>query len=76
MVHSVDAVPKAGRIKRDQQKSFYSDSGSHSSNGSFAKVLENAKKETQNASMDCHTTTYGRDSRIQTFFYQPREYHL
>lgn len=76
MVHSVAAVPKARRIKRDHQNAFYSDSGSQDSNGSFAKVLENAKKETLNASMDCHTTTYGRDSRIQTFFYQPREYHF
>lgn len=76
MVHSVDAVPKVGKVKRDQQNAFYSESGSQRSNGSFAKVLERAKKETLNSSMDCHTTTYGRDSRIQTFFYQPREYHF
>ncbi|MDE5909519.1 MAG: hypothetical protein K2H52_12365 [Lachnospiraceae bacterium] len=76
MVHSVAAIPKTGKIKRDQPKAFDSESGNQSSNGSFAKVLENAKRETQNASMDCHTTTYGRDSRIQTFFYQPREYHF
>ena len=76
MVQSVAAVSKTGKIKRDQQKTFDSESGNQSSNGSFAKVLENAKREAQNAPMDCHTTTYGRDSRIQTFFYQPREYRF
>lgn len=76
MVHSVVAVPMIGKVKRDNQNTSYSDSGNHSSNGSFARVLEAAKNEVQDSAMDCHTTTYGRDSQIRTFFYQPREYHF
>ena len=76
MVHSVVAVPTIGKVKRDHQNTSYSDSGNQNSNGSFAKVLEAAESEHCSSVMDCHTTTYGRDSQIRTFFYQPREYHF
>lgn len=76
MVHSVVAVPAIGKVKRDNQNASYSESRNQNSNGSFAKVLENATNETRDSAMDCHTTTYGADSQIRTFFYQPREYHF
>lgn len=76
MVHSVAAVPNVGKIKREHQNPVYSGIMADSSNGSFAQVLERAKEETQNSPMDCVTTTYGRDCRIRTFYYQPREYHF
>ena len=66
MVHSVVAVPSVGKIKRERR----------TPNGTFAQVLERAKEETKESPMSCVTTTYGRDSRMRTFFYQPREYHL
>ena len=76
MVHSVAAVPMTGRVRRDPQRSCYPESGSQSSKGSFAQVLENVTKEVRDDSIDCRTTTYGRDSRIETFYYQSRAYHF
>lgn len=76
MVHSVEAVSTVGRIKREHQSPVYSGNVANSSNGSFAQVLERAKEETQESPMNCVTTTYGRDCKMRTFFYQPREYHF
>ncbi len=75
MVHSVVAVPSIGKIKRERRSPVYTGTMENSSNGTFAQVLERAKEETKESPMNCITTTYGRDSRMRTFLYQPREYH-
>ncbi len=76
MVHSVAAVPNVGKVKREHYNSAYIGASENSSNGSFAQALKHAKEEVQDSPMDCVTTTYGRDCMMQTFFYQPREYHF
>lgn len=76
MVHSVAAVPNAGRTKREHYHPVFMQDIEDSSNGSFAQALELAKEEVRNSSMNCITTTYGRDCKMKTFFYQPREYHF
>ena len=76
MVHSVVAVPSVGKIKRERRSPAYSESMGHSSNGTVAQVLERAQEDAKEAPMSCVTTTYGREGRMRTFFYQPREYHL
>ncbi|MCM1126902.1 MAG: hypothetical protein NC429_10570 [Lachnospiraceae bacterium] len=74
MVHSVAAVPNVGRVKREHRNFSYYGDKETASNESFAQVLERAKEETQESPMNCVTTTYGRDCKMRTFFYQPREY--
>lgn len=76
MVHSVVAVPNAGKMKREHYNPAYTGVSENSSNGSFAQALEHATEEVQNSLMDCVTTTYGRDRMMRTFYYQPREYHF
>lgn len=76
MVPSVVAVVGVGKVKRDQQNSSYSDTTNQNSGGSFAQVLEKVTDEKRDASIDCQTTTYGRDSLIRTFYYQSRAYHF
>lgn len=76
MVNSVVAVPKTASVRRDRYNSSYSEAKAQTSNNSFAKVLEEAKKEENNIPMSCHTVSYGRDSRIQSFDYQTREYRF
>lgn len=76
MVHSVAAVPNAGKVKREHYNPAYIGVSEKSSSGSFAQALEHAKEEVQNSPMDCVTTTYGRDLMMRTFYYQPREYHF
>lgn len=76
MVHSVVAVPSVGKVKREHCTPAYAGNMGNSSNGTFAQVLERAKEETKESPMSCVTTTYGRDSKMRTFFYQPREYHF
>lgn len=72
MVTSVTAAPGIRKIRRDEQKSF--DSKKKNAKGFFAQILEEAAKDTKREVINCHTTTYGRDSKIQTFLYQTREY--
>lgn len=76
MVPSVVAVVGVGKVKRDQQNSSYSDTANRNSGGSFAQVLEKVTDEKRDASLNCHTTTYGRDSMIRTFYYQSRAYRF
>ncbi len=76
MVQSVAAVPGVGKVKREHYNAAQFEAGGKNSNGSFAKILESAKEETRNSSMDCHTTTYGRDCQIRTFLYQSGEYRF
>lgn len=77
MVHSVMAVPKVGKLKRDNRNSSYSDTNKESSSKLFASILEetaNAHK-TEPAPRACQTTLYDRESRLQNFNYLTREYH-
>ncbi|MDE7249587.1 MAG: hypothetical protein K2N82_06810 [Lachnospiraceae bacterium] len=76
MVHSVAAVPNVGKVKREHYNPTFTEVSENSSNGSFAQALKHAKEESQSPSMDCVTTTYGRDCMMRTFYYQPREYHF
>lgn len=76
MVQSVAAVPSIGKVKRDHQNNSHSGTGGRNPGGGFAQILADAREETQKASMDCHTTTYGRDRQIRTFIYHPVEYHF
>lgn len=76
MVQSVAAVPSIGKVKRDHQNHSQSGTGGQNSGGCFAQILADAKEETRKASMECHTTTYGRDRQIRTFIYQSGEYHF
>lgn len=75
MVQQVEAVPHVGKTVRDRYKAVYPDSRKETSSGTFAQLLKDAVEENQSASISCHITTYGRDSRIRTFDYQPRTYH-
>ena len=76
MVQSVAAVPSIGKVKRDHQNHSHSGTNGQNSSGCFAQILDKATEETRKASMECHTTTYGRDKLIRTFIYQPGEYHF
>ena len=71
------AVPKVGKLKRDNRNSSYSDTKKESSSKLFASILEetaNAHK-TESAPRACQTTLYDRESRLQNFNYLTREYH-
>lgn len=74
MVQSVVSAPKSKKTKREHNRSPYSQSGKQSDN-LFHQILDNAIEEQEEAPVICHTTTYGQDSRMQTFHYQSREYH-
>lgn len=77
MVHSVMAIPKVGKLKRDNRGSSYSDAKNESSGKLFASILEetaNAHK-TESAPRACRTILYDRESRLQNFNYLTREYH-
>ena len=77
MVHSVMAIPKVGKLKRDDQKSSYSDAKNKSSSKLFASILEETANahQTESAPRACQTTLYDRESRLQNFNYLTREYH-
>lgn len=74
MVQSVAAVSGVGKIRREPRDSFYSGTKEKESIENFAQIFEEAKQETRNTSIGCHTTTYGRDCKIRTFLYQPGKY--
>lgn len=75
MIHSVLAVPSTGKIKRESYKSTGTPSDKEQSNHLFSQILEEKMDEQKKAPMDCHTLTYGQDSRLHTFYYQSREYN-
>lgn len=76
MVSSVMAVPMVGKTKRDPARTYGHVSKDSSSAGSFVRVFDQAMEEQiESAPTECHTVTYGRDSKIQHFLYQTREYH-
>ena len=75
MVQQVEAVPHVGKAVRERRQFVYPDTRGKNSGGTFAQLLEDAVEENQGASLTCHVTTYGRDSRIRIFDYQTRIYH-
>lgn len=74
MVTSVEAVSGVSMMKRDRRRDARSDSEQNGAEGLFAKILEENTRETKNTVVNCHTTTYGSDSKMQNFNYQTREY--
>jgi len=74
MVQSVIGAPKLKKTKSERNKSSYSHSGEKKEH-SFNQILNDAIEEQEAAPVICHNTTYGQDSRLQTFHYQSREYH-
>lgn len=75
MVHSVMAVPAAGKLKRDHQRSTYSDDHGRNFNSLFESILKDTPSRSENAPRACQTTLYDRNSRLQSFQYLSREYH-
>ncbi|MGN0401895.1 MAG: hypothetical protein ACI4HQ_06490 [Acetatifactor sp.] len=72
MVSSVTAVPPTDREKRDHGSSR--NSKKDFGEGLFAQILRDTAKKTESKNLDCHTTTYGRDSKMRSFIYEGREY--
>lgn len=75
MVNAVMAVSETGRTKRDRQPSSHSYPKSKKSELSFSATLEHAAAEYETVPLHYMTNVYGRDCKMQNFFYQPREYH-
>lgn len=74
MVNSVLAVSRTREERQEKQDVPYSGSGEKGLQKSFSKMLEQAVNESQNVSVECHTTTYGPDCRLMMFHYKTREY--
>lgn len=75
MVNAVMAVSEIGRTKRDRQPSSHPYPRRRKSGQSFSTTLESAAQDHEPVPLHYLTTVYGRDSKMQNFFYQPREYH-
>ena len=75
MVHSVVAVTKTDKLRRDAQKTRESYQESGQSPSLFSQILEQKEQELEKAPMNCRTITYGSDSKLHTFQYQSKEYH-
>ena len=71
------AVPAVGKLKRDNQRPYYSHAKGKESNKLFAAILEETAhdQKTESAPRACQTTLYNRESRLQNFNYLTREYH-
>ncbi len=78
MVSSVMAVPVVKKVKKEPARAFVQVSKDDSSADSFAQALDQAVAEQTlpQAPTECYTVTYGRDSRLRRFIYQPRDYHF
>lgn len=74
MVTSVAAVSGVYKTRRDERRDAHSDSKKKNADRLFASILDDSAKENRADAVDCRTTTYGRDSRMQNFLYQTREY--
>lgn len=75
MVNAVMMVSEVSRTKRDRQSSSHPYPRRKKSERSFSATLEHAAQEYEAVPLHCLTTVYGRDSKMQNFFYEPREYH-
>lgn len=75
MVASVSAIPGIRKTDQDARQSSDYKSRKNSAGSLFAKILKETAQETADDAMDCCTTTYGRDSKMQEYLHQKREYH-
>lgn len=75
MVHSVVAVSSVDKVKRDAHKAVDAHSQKKQQESAFSQILEQTVEEQRTIPMECHTLTYGQDSRLHTFQYQMREYN-
>lgn len=75
MVASISAVPGIRKTDRDARQSLGPKSKKDSAGSLFARILKETTQETTDDAMDCRTTTYGRDSKMQEYLHKKREYH-
>lgn len=74
MVNSVSAVSGVYKAKRDERRDARSDSKKKNAEKLFTSILKDSVKESRADMVDCQTITYGRDSKMQNYHYQTREY--
>lgn len=76
MVSSVMAIPRIGKTRREQERIVDYRPRENTHTGTFSQILNVlVEQAAETAPTECHTITYGRDSQIQHFLYQTREYH-
>lgn len=75
MVASVSAAPVLRKTGRDDPGISGSGFQKKSGAGLFSNILKETMDQYTEDAVDCRTTTYGRDRKMQTFLYQTREYH-
>lgn len=75
MVASVSAIPSIRKTDRDARQSPGPKPKKDSASSLFARILKETAQETAEDAMDCRTTTYGRDSKMQEYLHRKREYH-
>lgn len=73
MVASVAAVSGVPRTKRDERRGADSHSKGKNAEKLFASILNDSARGDAET-VDCNTTTYGRDSKLQNYHYQTKEY--
>lgn len=73
MVTSVAAVSGVPKTRRDERRDANSHSRGKNAEKLFANILNDRVRDDAEA-VDCHTTTYGRDSKMQNYLYQTKEY--
>ena len=73
MVSSIAAVSGVPRARRDERRNADSHSRGKNAEKLFASILNDRVKDDADA-VDCRTTTYGRDSKLQNYLYQTKEY--
>ncbi len=69
------AVSRVSKAKRDKRYVPYSVPKKKDGRKTFSQLLQEAASGVAENNLECCTTTYGRDSRMQSFLYQTREYH-
>lgn len=74
MVASVTAVTGVSKTRRDERREPSPELKKKNAEKLFASILEESTQEKGADEVDCRTTTYGRDSRMQSFLYQTKEY--
>lgn len=74
MVNSVAAVSGVYKAKRDERRDTRSDSKKKNAERLFTSILNDSVRESRADVVDCQTITYGRDSKMQNYHYQTREY--
>lgn len=74
MVASVAAVTGVSKTRRDERREPSSELKKKNAEKLFSSILEERTQENKADVVDCRTTTYGRDSKMQSFLYQTKEY--